>query len=159
MQAAKQNPKTPAATFGLSTLMLAVALSAVWFALLRASPAVGIAVTPVVPALIALGVVMRRWRNRGARMRPGQVAGTLGWLVFISYIWTFLGGTFAGAFFALCSVLLLPVLAVLGVNLPSSVSGGVVSLLVALLYCTVMIIALCAGLRSEIKEDSPPSEE
>ena len=159
MQPDRNNPTTGAGTFGLSTLMLAVALFAVWFAVLRASLPVGVALTPAFPALIALGVVVQRWRKRGVRMQPRQVVGTLGWLVFSSYIWTFLGAALTWGFLGFLGVSLPVLLEARGVQVSSFVvSGNLLRLLLGLVYFTVMIGPLCAGLRREIKEESPPIE-
>ena len=159
MQPNEQMPTAGAGTFGLSTLMLAVALSAVWFGVLRASLPIGIALTPAFPALIAMGVVARRWRKCGARMPPGQVVGTLGWFVFSSYVWTLVGAAIAWGFLGFLGVSLPVLLEARGVQILSFVvSKGVLMLLVGLVYFTVMITVLCAGLRREIKEESPPFE-
>ena len=159
MQPDRKNPTTGAGTFGLSTLMLTVALLAVWFGALRASLPIGIALTPAIPALIALGVVAQRWRKRGVRMQPRQVVGTLGWLVFSSYIWTCVGGAIGGMFLGFLGVFFLPVLAGLDVQVLSFVSEDVLSLIIGLVYFAVMLCALGAGLRREIQEESPPIEK
>jgi hypothetical protein len=143
-------------TFGLATLMILVAVAAVWFGLLRKSVPLGIAFTPVLPALVALGIVNYLCKSRGAQMTFTQRVGSFFWFVFTSFIWILVGSIAGSVVLGAFAFLFVTMQWATGLDPRLLISETVVLILSVIVHAVVLITVLCLGLRVQIREESPP---